>query len=69
MKLHNDFGAELNGDWTTMEKLSQGEIFKCAVSYHEILREHEFDKARREWERDEAKPKGKGRPKAAPVKE
>lgn len=68
LKLHDQFGAELDGDWTTQEKLSQGELFKCAMAFDEILRSHEFAQAKRQYERDLEKPKGKGRPKAAPIK-
>ena len=68
-ELHRQYGADLDGDNSTMERLTQKELFKCAVEYRQITAEHEHEAALRAHERDLSKPKGKGRPKAAPVKE
>ena len=68
-ELHRQYGADLDGDNSTMERLTQKELFKCAVEYRQITAEHEHEAAMRAHIRDADKPKGKGRPKAAPVKE
>lgn len=67
--LHKTYGADLDGDHSTMERLTQKELFKCAVEYRELTGEHEHEAALRAHERDLDKPKGKGRPKAAPIKD
>lgn len=68
-QLHRAYGAELDGDNSTLERLTQKELFKCATEFKELIGEHEHEAALREYERDLNKPKGKGRPKAAPVKD
>ena len=68
-ELHRQYGADLDGDNSTMERLTQKELFKCAVEYRQITAEHEHEAAMRAHIRDADKPKGKGRPKAAPVKD
>ena len=65
--LHKAYGAELDGDNNTMERLTQKELFKCATEYKALIGEHEHEAALREYERGLDKPKGKGRPKAAPT--
>lgn len=65
-ELHRTYGADLDGDHSTMERLTQKELFKCATEYREIVGEHEHEAALRAYERDLEKPKGKGRPKAPP---
>ncbi|AXF86421.1 hypothetical protein DTO96_102175 [Ephemeroptericola cinctiostellae] len=68
-ELHRAYGADLDGDHSTLERLTQKELFKCATEYKELIGEHEHEAALREYERDLDKPKGKGRPKAAPTKD
>lgn len=65
-ELHRTYGADLDGDHSTMERLTQKELFKCATEYKELIGEHEHEAALRAYERDLEKPKGKGRPKAPP---
>lgn len=65
-ELHRTYGADLDGDTSTMERLTQKELFKCATEYKELVGEHEHEAALRAYERDLDKPKGKGRPKAPP---
>ena len=65
-QLHREYGAALNGETHTLVRLTQEEIFKCAVSFSELIAQHEHAAALREHERDAEKPKGRGRPKAAP---
>ena len=67
--LHKAYGSDLDGDNSTMERLTQKELFKCATEFKELIAEHEHEAALRAHERDQDKPKGKGRPKAAPVKD
>lgn len=67
--LHKTFGADLDGDNSTQERLTQKELFKVATEYKELIAEHEHEAALREYERSLDKPKGKGRPKAAPTKD
>ena len=68
-ELHRQYGSDLDGDNSTMERLTQKELFKCATEYRQITAEHEHQEALRAHERDLSKPKGKGRPKAAPTME
>ena len=46
--------------------LSKFEVAEIAGVYHGLLRTHEHEAALRQYERDQERPKGKGRPKAAP---
>jgi hypothetical protein len=66
-ELHRAYGADLDGDNSTLERLTQKELFKCATEYKDLIATHEHEAALRAHERDVAKPKGKGRPKAAPT--
>jgi hypothetical protein len=68
-ELHKAYGADLDGDHSTLERLTQKELFKCATEFRELIGEHEHEAALRAYERDLDKPKGKGRPKAAPTKD
>jgi hypothetical protein len=66
-ELHRAYGADLDGDNSTLERLTQKELFKCATEYKYLIAGHEQEAALRAHERGVAKPKGKGRPKAAPT--
>lgn len=47
--------------------LSKQEVLETARRFRELSQVHDYERALREWEREQAKPKGKGRPKAKPV--
>lgn len=68
-ELHRQYGADLDGDNSTMERLTQKELFTCATEYKALVGEHEHEAALRAHKRDLDKPKGKGRPKDAPTKD
>lgn len=65
-ELHRQYGADLDGDNSTMERLTQKELFSCASEYRQLIAEHEHEAEMRAYGRGLDKPKGKGRPKAAP---
>lgn len=47
--------------------LSKQEVLEAARRFGELSQVHDYERALREWEREQARPKGKGRPKAKPV--
>ena len=65
-----DMGAvyafDLSGDLLVQDQLSNREAVQCSFMFDELLRTHQAEKEKREWDRIQEKPKGRGRPKAAP---
>lgn len=53
---------------TPRSYLTRDEVLQAAQLFAELTQIDSYEQALREWERDQAKPKGKGRPKAKPVK-
>lgn len=49
-----------------MAGLDKFEVVEIAGVYRGLIRAHEYEAAMRQYERDQERPKGKGRPKAAP---
>lgn len=47
--------------------LTQQEMNEAAAMFDQLTQAHSFEARMREWEREQARPKGKGRPKAKPV--
>lgn len=66
VELHKAYGADLDGDHSTLERLTQAEMFKCAVEYRELTGIHGKEAEKRQYLRDQDRPRGRGRPKAAP---
>jgi hypothetical protein len=46
--------------------LSPQELTDVAKQWSALMQEHDYEKALREWEREQARPRGKGRPSAKP---
>jgi len=46
--------------------LAKGEVLEAAKTYQTLIAEHSYEKALREWEAEQARPREKGRPKAKP---
>lgn len=47
--------------------LSKGEVLEAAKAYQGLIAEDTYEKALREWEAEQARPREKGRPKAKPA--
>lgn len=52
---------------TERSYLSKQEVLETARRFGELSQVNDYERALREWEREQARPKGKGRPKAKPV--
>lgn len=69
-QLRESHGAALDGDGerTALDNFGPDEVKRCAQVYRDLIREHDHEKELREWEREQALPRGKGRPKKKPAK-
>lgn len=46
--------------------LTKQEVVEAAKTFSELAQVHDYERALREWEREQQRPKGKGRPKSKP---
>lgn len=69
-QLRESHGAAIDGDGerTALDNFGPDEVKRCAQVYRDLIREHDHEKELREWEREQALPRGKGRPKKKPAK-
>lgn len=51
---------------TPRSYLTKQEVAEAAKTFAELAQLHDYERALRDWEREQARPKGKGRPKAKP---
>lgn len=63
------YATALPGEDLTPAKrsyLTKDEVLQAAKTFAELSQLHDYERALREWEREQQRPKGKGRPKAKP---
>lgn len=54
------------GEPCTFDIFSPSEALRCAQEYKTLIEEHRHEKTLREWDREQARPRGPGRPKNRP---
>lgn len=59
-------GYEIDGEAGTLDIFSHEEALRCANEYKALTDEHRHEKILREWEREQNRPRGKGRPRSKP---